>query len=63
MAERREFTIEVGGVIAPDGTQMVKIQLPNGYAIMTPDGARQVAFHLISIADEIDGLTTVKDLE
>lgn len=47
------FGIEV--VDDPHGRRGVLMQMPNGYIILPPQGARQLAASLLNAADQADG--------
>lgn len=51
---RRAVPIEVRPAKAPDGEQMVLLQLPDGFTLMTSHDARRVAAMLLNAADEVD---------
>ena len=48
------YPIEVRPVIDPQGRTGVLLQMPDGFVIMRPAGAREVGLMLLGAADEAD---------
>lgn len=51
---REPVPVEVRPAVAPDGDEMVLLQLPDGFTLMTPESARRIAAMLLNVADEVD---------
>jgi hypothetical protein len=49
-----ELPVIVMVVPDPEGRLKVLLQLPDGFVLMWPDGARRVAAALVGTADELD---------
>lgn len=52
MTDWPQTPIEVGVVDAPNGLKGVLMQLPDGYAVMSPDSAKKVGLLLIEISEK-----------
>lgn len=50
-----EVPVEVCSAVDPAGRLSVLLQLPDGYIVMQPDGARELAALLVEVADEVEG--------
>lgn len=48
------FPVEVRPAVTPEGQTWVLLQLPDGFALVSPDDARLVALQLWDAAGEID---------
>lgn len=53
---RQPIPVVIRPATAPDGTQNVLLQLPDGFVLMGTADARQLAKRLLSVADEVDGV-------
>lgn len=49
-----QVPVEIRPVIDPEGRHAVLLQLPNGYVVMQPAGAREIAQMLADTADEVE---------
>lgn len=56
MTESQMLEVEVGSAVAPDGQLMVLLQIPNGYLLMAPAGARELAGLLVEVAAEVEAV-------
>jgi hypothetical protein len=54
MTERGRFKVEVDPTVAPDGQEMVLLQLPDGHILMTAEDARRVAAMLEDAAAVVE---------
>jgi len=52
MSGRTVVPVEARWVKDPEGGDGILLQLPDGYVILLPEGARQVARMLLELADE-----------
>lgn len=52
--ERRPVPVEVGRVIDPAGRPAVLLQMPDGYLVMAPHDARELAAALAATALRIE---------
>ena len=51
---REKVPVEVARTIAPDGEPAVLLQLPQGWVVMRPGDAQEVAQMLIQAAEECE---------
>jgi len=52
--ESGSVPVEVRPAVDPQGVPGVLLQLPDGWVVMKPDGARKVGAMLINTADEVE---------